>query len=311
MVRPTRLLILGVTHLGHTEPPEPQQALEGIIGRICRWRPDVIAIEALPGELIDSYLRLGGPFADLQVGGMPQAVACADAVSGMHHWDLWEARQIGQDPSRPIEERVIAWCAAYEPFTALLLAGRAADLPRSVRAALETVAARGDERSQVAGEAAARLGLDRLHPFDDHSNWSAMGHVTEAVYDELTQRVYPVARQHPLIADQEGAISDAWERGDLWPVWRQVNTPEAIADSDELESGYFLAYGEPEYAARAALGGWRMRNLLMAARLRAVAGSRPGGRVLALVGHAHKGPLEAALATDQWDVELASVAELD
>ncbi len=49
----------------------------------------------------------------------------------------------------------------------------------------------------------------------------------------------------------------------------------------------------------------------MAGRLRAVTGEHPGGRVLALVGHAHKGPLEAALATDQWDVEIADVSELD
>jgi hypothetical protein len=49
----------------------------------------------------------------------------------------------------------------------------------------------------------------------------------------------------------------------------------------------------------------------MAGRLRAVTGGYPGGRVLALVGHAHKGPLEAALATDRWDLEIADISELD
>jgi hypothetical protein len=49
----------------------------------------------------------------------------------------------------------------------------------------------------------------------------------------------------------------------------------------------------------------------MAGRLRSITGSYPGGRVLALVGHAHKGPLESALAADQWDLEIADISELD
>ncbi|WP_462418935.1 hypothetical protein [Kytococcus sp. Marseille-QA3725] len=61
---------------------------------------------------------------------------------------------------------------------------------------------------------------------------------------------------------------------------------------------------EPEAAARRQLGGWRARNLLMAGHLRRVVGEYPGGRVLALVGRSHRGPLQAALGTDQHDLEL-------
>lgn len=311
MVRATRSLILGVTHLGHAERDVPQEALHGIIGRICGWQPDAIAIENLPGEVIHLYDRLGGGFADIKVGGLPQALACADAVKGMHTWDLWEARRVGLDRNRALGERVVAWCAAYEPYTAMLLARRATDLPSAVRDALDDVAARGDECSRVAVEAAALLRLDRLHPFDDHRYWSPAGDIPEAVYEALIGAVYPIARQHPLLAGQDAALHAALEEGDLWQLWRQLNSAGAVADSDELESGYFLAHGRPEYAARAALADWRTRNLLMAGRLRAVTGGYPGGRVLALVGQAHKGPLEAALATDQWDLELAQVTDLD
>jgi hypothetical protein len=86
---------------------------------------------------------------------------------------------------------------------------------------------------------------------------------------------------------------------------------ETVAEREELESGLFLNYGSPESLARQALAGWRTRKLLMAGRLRSITGDYPGGRVLAVVGHAHKGPLEAALATDQWDLEIADIAELE
>jgi hypothetical protein len=304
-------MILGATHLGRGDRREPVEVLEPIVDRIVRWSPDALAIEALPGELVDSYLRLAGPFAGMEVGGMPQAAACAEAVRGMHTWDLWEARAAGQDRTRELSERVVAWCAAFEPYTALLLARRTSALPSNVRAALAAVDARGDERNRVAGEAAARLGLERLHPFDDHGNGAALNDFSEAVFEEFIQALHAEAREHPLVAGEQAEVEEALERGDLWPVWRDRNSPKAVADSDDLESGFFLKLGHPHELARAALAGWRTRNLLMAGRLRSITGGYPGARVLALVGDAHKGPLEAALATDQWDLEIADISELD
>lgn len=304
-------MILGTTHLGRGEERESDEALEGVVARIVRWGPDAIAIEVLPGELIDSYLRLAGPFAEMQVGGLPRAAACAAAVRELHTWDLWGARKVGEDPGRTLTERVIAWCAAYEPYTALLLARDAPDCPAGVRAVLDGLEAPGDERNRVAGEAASRLGLERLHPFDDHSNWAAFADVSDVAFNESIQALHAKAGAHPLVAGDAAGVSQALKRGDLWPLWRHRNLPEAVTDSEDLESGYFLQHGSPEGLARKTLAGWRARNLLMAGRLRSITGDHPGGRVLALVGHAHKGPLEAALATDQWDIEIAVVSELD
>lgn len=310
MMQATRLMILGSTHLGREEPRLADDALAGVVDRIVRWRPDAIAIEVLPGELIDSYLRLGGPWAGMRVGGLPQAEACAGVVQGAHT-DLWEARRIGGDPRRPLADRVVAWCAAYEPYTALLLARNAGDLGAEVGGALEAVAALGDERVRIAAAAAARLGLERLHPFDDHGDGSLFGDIAEDEYDAFIRALHATATAHPLVAGQHAAMARVRESGDLWPMLRELNSAQTVADSDELESGYFLEHGRPQQMARRALAAWRTRNLLMAARLRAVTGEHPGGRVLALVGQAHKGPLEGALGVGQWDLEIASVDELE
>lgn len=55
--RPTELLVLGIAHL--TDRVQ-DAALAPAIERLARWKPDVIAVEQLPGELVDAYTREGG-----------------------------------------------------------------------------------------------------------------------------------------------------------------------------------------------------------------------------------------------------------
>lgn len=303
----TRLVVFGVTHLGRRGVPEPDEALVGVVDRIVQWRPDAIAVEVLPGDLVDSYLRLGGPYAGMRVGGLSEAATCAEAAGPYHDWDLWQARAIGADRGRSATERVLAWCAAYEPYTALLLTRTASDLPAQVRAALDAVVAKGSEVWRIAGVAAGHLGLDRLYPFDDHSEGPGGQDVSDTDHSDLMTSL--AERAQPRVARIEAELDEALDNGDLWPLWRRLNTPERVAASEELESGLFFGSGTP--LARRLLGEWRARNLLMAGRLRAVTALHPGRRVLAIVGQAHKGPLEAALRPGQSDVDLADVAELD
>lgn len=165
----------------------------------------------------------------------------------------------------------------------------------------------GTETWRIAGAAARRLGLDRLYPFDDFDDGPATADFQSTDYSELMASLAELARPH--VAGIEAEVGEALGRGDLWPLWRRLNTAEQVAASEELESGLFLAAGTAP--AREVLADWRTRNLLMAGRLRAVTRNCPGGRVLALVGQAHKGPMETALRTGQYDLDIADFAELD
>lgn len=318
MTARTRVLVLGGTHLGRgPEPePEPQSAVQPIVDRVVGWRPDALAVEVLPGHVVAACRALGGELGLLQVGGFPFAVACAEAVEGMHSWDVWQGRAVGSDTSQPLSNRVVAWCAAYEPLTALLLcAGRPQDVPGVprplVRALHEGRAAVASEAWRVAGAAALQLGHQRLYPFDDHGNSADLTDVDPDCHQQMMLAAQPIALQRLEAAGLDRALQRALDAGDLWSHWRELNQPRSVAESDELESGLWLEQLGHDVLARRQLAGWRVRNLLMAAHLRQVAGRHPGGRVLALVGHAHKGPLEAALRHDQWDLELVDVHEID
>jgi hypothetical protein len=107
------------------------------------------------------------------------------------------------DANRSPEERTIAWCAAYEPYTALLHVRRARDVPPAVREVLERVETDGSERWRVARVAAARLELERLHPFDDHTNWAASASVPDTEYEEFIANLSARAQAHSLVADAD------------------------------------------------------------------------------------------------------------
>lgn len=283
-----------------------------MVDRLVAWEPDAVAIEALTGEQVGTMRQLGGPFEGLRVGGFPDAVACADA-SGFRG-TLWEARAAGGDPSAGRAHRIEAWAAAYQPHTALLLAGGAPEevdgLPAALVEGLVALREKGTEAWRVAGGVGLRRGLERLHPFDDHMQWAAWA-ADDGAHDPMMAAAGEVAGRSAWLQHAERMSAEAATSTDLWDQWRELNTPAAVRASDDVESGVWLEVNGHERGARRQLAAWRARNLAMAGHLRQVAGEYPGGRVLALVGAAHKGPLEVALGQGQWDIEVAQVGDLE
>lgn len=314
-VSPTQLLILGSTHLGRHGQTESDGCLESTVERIVGWRPDALAIEAMPGEVVATLLRRGGDFTELRVGGFPDAVAARRAAEAAHGVrGVWAAQRDGADPSLSVHDRVVAWCHALEPHTALLLAGGQPEAVRGLDAdvveALVTLRNRGTEAWRITGAAAMRLGLDRLYPFDDHSSWALMADEAEADVVELMEEAGQRVGNDPRLQAVRHREEAAQEDGDLWPFLAWLNSDEVQADLQLIESDSWLdVAGQPDLARRQ-LAAWRMRNLQMAAHLRGVTGFYPGGRVLALVGNSHVRPLQAALRMDQSDLEIIPAAAL-
>lgn len=106
-------------------------------------------------------------------------------------------------------------------------------------------------------------------------------------------------------------VLEARDTVDLWPQLLYLNSAGAVHDSFDLETGLYLRAKLPGGEHRARVAQWDAWNLFMAARLRVATAQVPGGRVLAFVGSAHKGPLEAALSALGPDLRLAQLTELE
>lgn len=297
--RPTELLIVGVAHL---DASVSDAALERGINLLRNWRPDLIAIECLPGHLVVEYEQRGGVFNDFPVGDAVHAREAAATVADLRPWNVWEARAIARDQATPLDDRVIGWLLAREPNNALLLPWRDASLPPDAHQLLASLANSPSERVRVGVRLARDLGHRELVHFDDHAGVEILDQIP-GVMDAVDNFYDAIKDQHPQPPEPAGADQDAWLR------WTWASTAAAREWLETIESAAMADH--PDALLRARNAQWRTRNLAMASRLRQATALIPGGRMLAIVGHSHERPLRAALATDQHDLALTDITSLE
>lgn len=179
---PNEVMVLGTPHLSGWPKDFDARALGLLIDRLAAWKPQAIAVESLSGLQCDALRR--APFR------------YAETVE-TYCWDATPARQAtGLDvpaSTAEVERRLAAWperptASDRRRLAALFLAAadqgsalvqwlrldgadrHAGDgLDAILVARLETLRQRRNEEFLIAAPLAARLGLERLEPMDDHS----------------------------------------------------------------------------------------------------------------------------------------------
>lgn len=306
--RPTEVLILGTAHL---TPLTPDSALRRTLERLRAWGPDAVCVENLPGESVQSYRTEGGEYLGLQWSSFAPALRLETAARPLRDWSRRDAEALALHPDTPAAERVLAWILALEPFNALLAWTPDLRFPEPLDSLLREYAAHPGEVHRVAVPLARALGHRRLSPFDDFTN-TRIGPQLPAIEKLWESETYRADIQnHPLMTDGPRQGQAAREAGDYWHYLRYVNSPAVVEQSFDLEVGSYLRHPLPGGEHRSKVADWDARNLFMTAWLRVATAQHPGGRVLALVGAAHKGPVEQALLALAPDLRLVALEELE
>lgn len=324
---PTQILVIATPHLSGAPDTFDPAVLEPLLERLQSFQPDAIAIEALPGRTIDQLWewRESYPQAAQSYGGRPMALA--GISRGMLGMDMAQAdaeirRTLAAWPAEPTpaqRRRLTAlFIAAGDPSSALVQWWR---LDPSERIADESISrllaeqlatydtiARRNENHLIASRLAVRLGHERVYPTDDQSddvvpNFEA--DITAFVeqpwfQDMLADPTFTPLReagQH-LTTPQEALATyrmvNAWRSGriDANGQWlNMINRPS------------------PNDVGRARVAAWETRNLRQAANIREVSARYPGGRILVIVGSAHKPWFDAYLGMMS-DVEIVDAARI-
>lgn len=306
---PTELLVLGSAHLN---AETTDAALQATLERLLAWRPQAVAVEVLPGDVIQSYRLEGELYADLRVGGFPEALRLEKQARKHRTWERAEAEALALHPGTPPSERVLAWLVALEPVNALLAWTPDLLLPPDVADSMTAYAAWTGEIHRLAVPLARRLGHIRLHHCDDFTANTALRERLKVLPQLWAEETF-MTGIHLSLAVTEGGkrLQQANAAEDYWAYLTYANSPRWIADSEALEVGSYLTHPLPVGEHRTQVADWNARNIFMAARLRHVTALFPDGRVLALVGAAHKGPLEAVLSAIAPDLRLVGLAELE
>jgi hypothetical protein len=324
---PTQILVIGTLHLSGTPDTFDPAVLEPLLERLERFRPDAIAIEALPGRAIDQLWewRESYPGAAQTYGG--RSMALAGITRGLLGMDMAQAdaeirRTLADWPSSPTpaQRRRLAalFVATGDPSSALVQwwrldpNERIADdnVPRLLAEQLQTydTAARRNENHLIASRLAARLGHERVYPTDDQSD-----DVVPNFEQDMTAFMGEPWLQRLLEEPAFRALQQAGEH---------VSTPEEALATYRMLNGWaagrtdangqwlnMINRASPNNIGRARVAAWETRNLRQVANIRELSARHPGARILVIVGSAHKPWFDAYLSMMS-DVEVVDAARV-
>ncbi|MGH8371408.1 MAG: DUF5694 domain-containing protein, partial [Gammaproteobacteria bacterium] len=137
----------------------------------------------------------------------------------------------------------------------------------------------------IAAQLAARLGLQRVYPVDDHTgdnlqvaDFKAYGKAIEKAWAAASARAEPLRKRE----------AEFRKSGDTLGLYRYVNSPGWQQTEIEVDFGAALKDKSPQHYGQLYVGSWEARNLRMASNVRVAFREHPGARVLCIVGASHK-----------------------
>ncbi|HCW51502.1 MAG TPA: hypothetical protein DGR79_05480 [Clostridiales bacterium] len=110
------------------------------------------------------------------------------------------------------------------------------------------------------------------------------------------------------VGEQDRQLQAYMEQGNLLPFYLDLNSAARLDQITEQWRVFFRTRF-PSGLDRARVAMWEVRNLHMAATIRKITALNPGGRMLVIVGAAHKPFLDAYLHSLA-DIELVHLADL-
>jgi hypothetical protein len=312
--QPTQVLVLGTPHLSGAPDNWDPSVLAPLLARLAAFHPDAIAIEALPGRNIAQMWEYRASYPDVAHDYGGRAMVLAALARNTLSLDMPDAeaelrRVLAASPASPTpaQRRRLAalFCAAGDPASALVQwwrlapADRVADdsVSRLLAEQLATyeTPARRNEDYLVASRLAAQLSLERVFPIDDQSDDAtpSFAHDFEAFMGEPWFQAMLHDRRFTPLREASQHLRTPEETLATYRMLNQPATGRLDADEQWLN---MISLASPNNSGRQRLALWEVRNLRMGANIREVAAHVPGGRVLVIVGSAHKAWLDAYLS---------------
>jgi Family of unknown function (DUF5694) len=315
----TQVMVLGTFHFrGIKDAFRPGQ-VESLLARLEAFKPDVVAVECMPGALIHE-LELRSKATPLH-GSLLQDFASRQLdmghqAQGILKLDMIEASKAMAAQAGPVD-RTLHCLAAYELPSALLAWARVpredparARVPAALAAKLDEQLARVNEIQDVAIPLALRLGLQEIACVDEFEDLESMAVIGEEL--DAAMKDSPLmakVSEAPVFRDLEKREAEGAAAGDLLPVFRHLNASATQNADVDAQWAVFLRTRFPHGTDRGRLALWENRNLKIAGRIRALTALHPGKRILVIYGASHKPFLEAYLGHGS-DLQLVRAEEV-
>ncbi|MBN8886611.1 MAG: hypothetical protein J0I77_12885 [Rudaea sp.] len=295
----TQVLVLGSVHLSQMPKGFKPESLNPLLDRLVAYKPDVITIEAISGEGCDRMKRYTSLYSADDVKHYCRDTSAAKVATGL---DMPAAigevdKTLKAWPAKPTaaQRRHLAalFLAAGDDASAVVqwlqlpaaerIAGDGLD--ETLAATLRKLETKNNEDYLIAARVAARLGLQRVYPADDHTGDNLPIDDEQAYGKAIQQAWNGAAGLTKTLGEKEDALSKG---GDMLALYRLVNKPDSLSLRAQSDFAAALRDPSPQHYGQLYVAGWETRNLRMVSNVRAAFGDRPGARVLAIVGAMHK-----------------------
>lgn len=301
------VLVIGTPHLSQLPKPFDPATLAPVLDRLAAWQPDVITVEQLSGSdcaYLDANRVLTGNAWDNYCWDSKAAQAATGLT--LAQADLAIARRLAAWPATPsaADRRQLAslFLAANDRASAqvqwlrLPAAERHAGdgLDAALVTLLERKGAKRNETYDIAVALAVRLKLERIYPADDHSSDATISLAPEA-QGKAVEAAWKAQSKPPVRARMEALEAALGTPAATLDLYRFFNDPKAGLAMVKSDMGANMAEPSPQHYGRWYVAWWEVRNLRMVANIRAAMVTRPGSRVLAIVGATHKPYFDAYL----------------
>jgi hypothetical protein len=306
---PTEVMVLASPHLSGIEHLQ-QGWMAPLLDRLAAFRPQLIAIEGLSGPecfLLRHYEKSWPDTADGYCKRIEAIAALGRASNGLDMPAAEAAAEqalatLGNNPA-PGSRRQLAGLfasagnigSAATQWLRLSPAERrdGEGISAELAKALDELAVRRNENFWIGAALAARLGLDRIYPTDDHLSDRLQAEAPPGLSDAM-QAIWsgerpPLARQAQVI---EKAVSDG---NGVLALYRFHNRADVGEEAVRADMGKAFATSSPGQHGRRYVAWWETRNLHQVANIRAALGRQPGQRAMVIVGGTHKPYFDAYL----------------
>jgi hypothetical protein len=302
----TRILVLGTPHLRTLAKQFNPAGLERLLAILVGFKPDMVCAESLSGEAVAGLQIRTDPaskaileaFADRQVrlGKTAQGVLrCTWADAAARVAELLKAPQRLDGATRG--RLILNLLAAFDEWSAMLhwsnaspevrawLAKQVPEFDQSARKQLRAA----NEIGALAIPLAARLKLSRITAVDDHFDDLVLQSVPPADLEALARHpLFQETLNASLYRDSEKTLTEANRQGDLWPAYAFLNSRDYMTRDVATQWGFFFKSRLPSGVDRRRYALWDARNMNIAANITCAASSVVGGRVVVIIGAAHK-----------------------
>ena len=322
--RPAQVMVLGTVHLSGLPASTDPQIFGPLIERLAGFKPQIVTVEGVSGEECDRLRRFTSVHGEDALKSYCYDTSDIERATGL---DVAEAtaeadRTLAQWPKDPTpgQRRRLAmlFMAANDRASATVQwlrlppdQRRAGDgLTPAMAEILERKGRPLNENVAIAAVLAARLGLERVYPVDDHSADLALDDKSAEgpASDEALHAAWGEKPPSKIRRQEERLEKNLRTGGDVVALYRLINRPRAQRDAIASDMGRAVSYGPSQPYGRQYVAWWETRNLRIAANIRATLQRTPEARVLSIIGATHKGYLDAYLAMMQ-DVRLVDAEQ--